>query len=427
VIRVSTVHPRALVLLTLSLFSAIFTAFAATYAVVIRSDSAGSSFTVRAEAPLRYYVDYSTRTLLMPEAQATEGTTLPDWVRLETSENRLSFVFSKDFTLALSPDAKLLTVTRGSVSAVSSLNASDTRAPVLVYLSYADPTQVAALLQRLYPGLRVEVDPRQRALILLVSDTDQPVILEAIRLLDSPRPQVTFEAEILEINRNFTQQLGIDYTRLVNLNFRLFEGNVPPGQLAPQPFSRAPISLEVGINLLKSTGAAKTLARPRVTTLDGLEARINASQTQPIRTVGQGGAVTVSNITTGINLRLQPRVAPDQTIESNLAIAVSSPTGFTAEGLPAYSSREVNTTVRVRNGESIVIGGLLESRTSTSRSGIPGLMDIPYLGELFQTTLNEQRETDLLIVVTPYIIAPPQAAPTMSPAPLPAQPRGEEP
>jgi general secretion pathway protein D len=426
VIRVLTLIPRSCALLAFTLLAALFPALTAPFPVVIRSDATGSSFTVRAEVPLRYYVDYSTRTLLLPEAQVAEGSSVPTWARLESGENRVSLVFSQDFTLALSPDARLLTVTRGNASAISSLNASDARAPILVYLSYADPTQVAALLQRLYPGLRVEVDPRQRALILLVSDTDQPVILEAIRLLDSPRPQVTFEAEILEINRNFTQQLGIDYTRLVNLNFRLFESAVPPGQLAPQPFSRAPISLEVGINLLKSSGAAKTLARPRVTTLDGLEARINASQTQPIRTVGQGGAVTVSNITTGINLRLQPRVSPDQTIESNLAIGVSSPTGFTPEGLPAYSSREVNTTVRVRNGESIVIGGLLESRSSNSRSGIPGLMDIPFLGELFQTTLNEERETDLLIVVTPYIIAPPQGTP-ITPFTPPTAPRGEEP
>jgi general secretion pathway protein D len=415
---------RAVLFLLFSCVALFQSAFAAPYPVTIRSDSAGSSFTVRAEVPLRYYVDYSTRTLLMPEAQTSEGTTLPMWAKLEPGENRLSFTFTQDFTIALSPDMKLLTVTRGNVSAVSSLNASDARAPILVYLSYADPTQVATLLQRLYPGLRAEVDARQRALILLVSEADQPVILEAIRLLDSPRPQVTFEAEILEINRNFTQQLGIDYTKLVNLNFRFFESAVPTGQIAPQPISRGPISLEVGINLLKSTGAAKTLARPRVTTLDGLEARINASQTQPIRTVGQGGAVTVSNITTGINLRLQPRVSPDQTIESNLAIAVSSPTGFTPEGLPSYSSREVNTTVRVRNGESIVIGGLLESRNSNSRSGIPGLMDIPYIGDLFQTTLNEERETDLLIVVTPYIIAPPQptSAPTQQPGAKPSNP-----
>ena len=356
---------------------------------------------------------------MLPEAQVSPGYDVPSWAKLEKRDNVTAFIMQQDFNLSLSPDAKLLTVRKGSTETVSSLSSTDVRAPIAVYLSYADPVQVASLLQKLYPGVRVEVDTRQRALILLVSDVDRPVILEAIKILDAPRPQVTFEAEILEINRSFTQQLGIDYTKLVNLNFRLFEPSVPAGQLGIQPLSRAPISLEVGINLLKSTGAAKTLARPRVTTLDGLEARINATQTQPIRTVGQGGSVTVSNITTGINLRLQPRVSPDQTIESNLSISVSSPTGISPEGIPSYATREVGTTVRVRNAESIVIGGLLESRSSQSRSGIPGLMDLPLIGNLFETTLTEERETDLLIIVTPYIIAPPQAP--APPAP-PSQP-----
>jgi general secretion pathway protein D len=405
------------------LYMAVITVWAAPYPVQIQINESKTAFTIRAEKPLRYYVDYSTRTLMMPEAQVAKDSGVPEWTKLEVRENLVTFTMQEDFTLALSPDAKLLTVTKGAISEVSSLSSSDVRAPILVYLSYADPAQVAALLQRLYPGVRVELDTRQRALILLVSEADRPVLLEAIKLLDAPRPQVTFEAEILEINRNYTQQLGIDYTKLVNLNFRLFEPTVPAGIIAPQALSRAPISLEVGINLLKSTGAAKTLARPRVTTLDGLEARINATQNQPIRTIGQGGSVTVSNITTGISMRLQPRVAPDQTIESNLSISVSSPTGFTPEGLPSYASREVGTTVRVRNGESIVIGGLLESRSSQSRSGIPGLMDLPIIGELFQTTLNEERETDLLIIVTPYIIAPPQATPSpISPKPAPIAP-----
>ncbi len=402
----------------LALFcAAIIAVQAAPYPIQIQISESGSAFTIRADLPLRYYVDYSTRTLMLPEAQVSPGYDVPNWAKLEKRENVTNFVMQEDFNLSLSPDAKLLTVRKGNTNTISSLNPSDVRAPIAVYLSYADPAQVAGLLQKLYPGVRVEVDTRQRALILLVSDADRPVILEAIKILDAPRPQVTFEAEILEINRNFTQQLGIDYTKLVNLNFRLFEPSVPAGQLGIQPLSRAPISLEVGINLLKSTGAAKTLARPRVTTLDGLEARINATQTQPIRTVGQGGSVTVSNITTGINLRLQPRVSPDQTIESNLSISVSSPTGFSPEGIPAYATREVGTTVRVRNAESIVIGGLLESRSSQSRSGIPGLMDLPIIGNLFETTLTEERETDLLIIVTPYIIAPPQA-----PAPLPLVP-----
>lgn len=77
--------------------------------------------------------------------------------------------------------------------------------------------------------------------------------------------------------------------------------------------------------------------------------------------------------------------------------------------------------MRVRNGEPIVIGGLYQNNDSTSSRGLPGLMDIPILGELFKTTTTDRRTTDLVIVVTPYIIAP-RAAPLPA---APSAPRGQ--
>jgi Flp pilus assembly secretin CpaC len=114
--------------------------------------------------------------------------------------------------------------------------------------------------------------------------------------------------------------------------------------------------------------------------------------------------VQVNNVTTGITLRFVPKVGPDGMIESNLSIAVSSPTGTTTQGVPQYSSREANTTVRVRDGEPIIIGGLYENRRTTSSKGLPGLMDIPILGELFKTTVTDEHFTDLVIVVTPRLV-----------------------
>jgi general secretion pathway protein D len=115
--------------------------------------------------------------------------------------------------------------------------------------------------------------------------------------------------------------------------------------------------------------------------------------------------VTVNNVTTGITLRFLPKVSPDlMTIESSLSINVSTPTGTTTQGVPQYSSREANTSVRVRNGEAIVIGGLIEKRETSATKGIPGVMDIPILGELFKTTTTDSRFTDLVIVITPQLV-----------------------
>ena len=111
-------------------------------------------------------------------------------------------------------------------------------------------------------------------------------------------------------------------------SFNLTEASPVPSILDLGNVNRAPFSLKIGIDLLKTTGAATTLARPRVTTLDGVEARLNATQTTPIVSSGPNSTVIVNNVTTGITLRLLPRVQPDLTsVEAQLSIAVSSPTG----------------------------------------------------------------------------------------------------
>jgi general secretion pathway protein D len=381
---------------------------------------------ISAEQLIRFYVDYSQKKVILPEAAIEEGAMAGTDVKLESRQDGFILTMPYDFSVTLAPNGRLLTILKDGGLSIAE-TPKDPRVPVFYFLVSAQPAQVSAILTRLYPGLKVEVDERQRALIVLMNPDDRSIIDEVIKKLDVARPQVMFEAEILEINRKYSQQLGIDYSKLINLNFKFTEGTPPNGSIGTAPFQRSPLTLEVGINLLKTNGVARTLARPRVAVMDGLEARINATQTQPIKTVGQGGQITVSNITTGINLRLLPKVAPDQTIESQLSIAVSSPTGTTSEGLPTYSTREANTTLRVKNAETIVIGGLLESRRSTASSGVPGLMDIPIVGELFKTTFTDESDTDLLIVVTPYIVSTASNGALSNPTPVPSQPQPSAP
>jgi type II secretory pathway component GspD/PulD (secretin) len=177
------------------------------------------------------------------------------------------------------------------------------------------------------------------------------------------------------------------------------------GLLALGPFARtSPLSLTLGLNLLKANGAAETLARPRVTTLDGVQAQLNATQSFPVVVSSSDGQESVQNITTGIQLTFLPKISPNGMIEAELSISVSTPTGITSQKVPTFSSREASTTVRVANGEQIVIGGLYEKRELKEEQKVPILGDIPILGALFTSTSIEERETDLVIVVTPRIV-----------------------
>lgn len=109
-----------------------------------------------------------------------------------------------------------------------------------------------------------------------------------------------------------------------------------------------------------------------------------------------------------ITLSMLPKVAPDGSVEVRVTISVSAPTGVTAQGVPTFSNREATTTVKVLSGEPIVIGGLLESRLIEGTNKVPGLGDIPLVGELFKSTTTNTSETDLVIIITPRLIATPR-------------------
>lgn len=380
----------------------------------ITVDVEGDAVLVRGDARLRYAADYRALTVELSGAVLAEPPSRAGQrFEVRQSEAGVTFVFAEPFFVTLSASERELVIAPANrLAGAPERIGNDERAPVLYPLSNARASDVAALIASLYPSLQVEVDARQRAVLILLNEQDRELVDALVERLDAPRPQVMFEAEILEINQDITQSLGISYDSI--FTFNLTEAT-PSGLLALGAVGRSPFSLSFGLNLLKTNGAADVLARPRVTTLDGVQAQLNATQTVPVIVPGANGKESVQNITTGITLRMLPRISPDGTVEADLSISVSTPTGTTSQGVPQFSSRDATTTVRVRNGEPIAIGGLIERREIEGVQKVPLLGDIPILGELFTSRRTEQRRTDLVIIVTPRIIAPGEYA---SPAAL---------
>lgn len=381
---------------------------------------------------LSYTYDPATHTLFIPGAALAPGAELPEGVLAEAGEDGLRIRFAEPYRVAVSPDerrlqavrvASLTPPARPQAARTGPGNAGgedpaqpqsppqpDERLPQLYRLSYADPATVAAQLGQLYGSLRVVVDERQRALLVLVNPADRALIDQVVRMLDTPRPQVAFEAEVIEINRSLSQALGIDYD-LSLFRFGIRETNIPnPTGGNPVRFGvfgrdvSLPIGFSATLNLLQSSGAGRVLAKPRVVTTDGVEARINATQNLAV-IVTNNNVQAVQNLSTGITLRMLPKVAPDGSIEVQVSISVSAPTSQTQNSF-SFSTRDATTTVRVGSGEAIVIGGLLENRRTESVEKVPGLGDLPLLGELFKTTSTTTAETDLVIVITPRLLTP---------------------
>jgi general secretion pathway protein D len=250
-------------------------------------------------------------------------------------------------------------------------------------------------------------------LLILMNPGDKTLVDSLVESLDAPRPQVMFEAEIIEINQSLTESLGIDYSTGLTLN--LTEAD-PTSILSLGAVARSPLSFKITLKALKNTGAANVLARPRVTTMDGVQAQLDATQTFPIKVAGASGEQSIQTITTGIVLSMTPKISITGQVEAELNISVSTPTGTTSDGVPQFSSRKAQTTVRVNNGESIVIGGLFEKRNIEGQTKVPLLGDIPILGALFSSSTTDFRQTDLLIIVTPRIVDMPnlQNIPTPS-------------
>ena len=193
-------------------------------------------------------------------------------------------------------------------------------------------------------------------------------------------------------------QTGTQYTIADALNLFIF---------------RPDLNLAATIKALQANNQLQMLAEPNVLAINGKEASFLAGGEFPVPIV-QGGAVNTISIMFrefGVRLNFTPKVTPRGTIRLQVAPEVSSLDygnavvlgGFT---IPALATRRVKTEVELETGQSFVIGGLLDNRTTKNLSKIPGLGDIPVLGKLFQSTTVNKANTELMVIVTPEIVRP---------------------
>jgi type IV pilus assembly protein PilQ len=163
------------------------------------------------------------------------------------------------------------------------------------------------------------------------------------------------------------------------------------------------------ISAMQESRLADVQATPLITTLDNQKARIFVGEEITFLTAAQqggiGGASTLQpvKVEAGIDLNVTPHITADRRVRHNLSAENSNPTQ-TSAGLLNVARQIGETQLIVADGETAVIGGLTVTRVLHTRSGIPYLMDIPYIGRIFRTHGKEERKQDLLIMVTPHIV-----------------------
>ena len=309
----------------------------------------------------------------------------------------------------------------------------------VITLKYASAEDVKTILQDISDQIQVDISGNR----LLVNASPKKIaeIIKVIKEIDVPAIQIMLETRLIEVAVDAEEQLGIDWSRLSKYSTILAEtgeevtaggGSVLPEdqtfadlpatmgynrlsnkkdktRLYPRFFSRQLTAFDLTLDLLLKDNKAEVLANSRLTTINGREANIKLVDIVPyiLSSGGVGGQVQVQREEVGIKLNILPTVNTDGFITVKVEPEVSTIFEFIGpdNNIPRVKSRTSSTTIRVKDGESIIIGGLLSNDKKRTVYKFPLLHKIPYVGEKIFTSNNVvERKTDLIVQITPKIV-----------------------
>lgn len=318
----------------------------------------------------------------------------------------------------------------------------------IIKLNYAAAEDVKKSLVLIIPDNRLKVDTATNSLIFLGSSEETAQIRAALKELDIPFQQVSLEAQVVAVNKAASKDLGIDwnwqsvpqtatYERdnwteqkvLTDENGNTVYGDdgkpayidiqhrdwkvTRPGDHGVIQFGRSPngwpyeFYYQAKISALISSGNAKILAKPKITAINGKEAKILIGDRIPVlleKTENGKTTSTIEYIDAGIKLNYTPRINADGYITASVHTEVSTPTLVPEMKAYRVTTREAGTEVRMKDGETMVIGGLIGSEESGGKNKVPFFSDFPILGKLFQSTHTAKSETEVVIFLTAQIV-----------------------
>jgi pilus assembly protein CpaC len=233
--------------------------------------------------------------------------------------------------------------------------------------------------------------------------------------------QVHLKVTVAEVNRSAVKQLGIDwntsvdignmiFTALTNMSFPV--NTTPPGNSATFGFNDGDgSSISATVQALEQAGVFRTLAEPTLTAISGEQASFLAGGEFPVPVGASDGALTIEFKPFGVALAFTPVVLSEGRISLRVKTEVSE---LSQEGsiellgtaIPSLKVRRAETTLELPSGGAMVMGGLLQDDVRQSIGGLPGLKKLPILGSLFRSRDYLRNETELVIMVTPYLVKP---------------------
>jgi general secretion pathway protein D len=293
--------------------------------------------------------------------------------------------------------------------------------------------------------VRIVADEVTNSLVILATKRDYNLILDVLKRIDVVPRQVVLEVTIAEVQLGKDLQFGIRYaltngilnnskagttttddTGATTSSGSIFDpmssqlaGLIGDATRVPTQGAFAVISdnehFQIFINALQSRTSVKMLSAPHIIAADNREAHILVGESIPILTSTVSNALTndvgntinsVQYRDTGKILTVLPQVNSQGLVNMQIRQEVSAvgAAAFGNTNSPSFSTREAETTVVVQDGDSVLIGGIIDDQVTASRDGVPFLMDIPVVGSFFRDDRNSATRTELLVLITPYVI-----------------------
>ncbi len=283
------------------------------------------------------------------------------------------------------------------------------------YLANADVKTTAALLRSMLRIKDAFVDERVNMIVLRESPEIIALAERLVNLHDVAEAEIMLEVEILEIKNSKLTELGINYPTTVTINAAEKTGLLGLTGKYLRDWRNGLIDVGVGgllVNLKREVGDFNTLANPRIRAKSKEKAKILIGDKVPVvtTTTNSSGSVSenISYLDVGIKLDVESAVSPDDEVLIKLGLEVSTLAKEvrTSSGGIAYQigTRNANTVLRLRDGETQLLGGLISNEDRSSSSRVPGLGDLPVLGRVFSSQKDDLQRTELILAITPRIL-----------------------
>ncbi len=290
------------------------------------------------------------------------------------------------------------------------------------FLSNAEVKDVMTMVRSLIGAKHVAANEQLNAIVLRDTADTVKVAEQIILANDKAKAEVVVDVELLQINTNNLLELGMSLSEYQVSSSITTGSEDSPLRVSDLEFLNANNwALSVPsflINFIKNEGDAQTLAQPKLRITEGEKASLTIGDRVPIPTTTFNTANTAgSNIVpvtsfqyqdVGIKIEIEPRVHHNEEVTLSVRVEISNIAGEVqgsgGQAQPIIGTRTIESNIRLRDGETNFLAGLIRTDESQSKSGIPGLSAIPGIGRLFSNTSTESQRTDIVLTLTPHVI-----------------------